>query len=124
MEASALAVVPAALERMTMKEKVVAWRKVKMEGWAPGARQGHCACVVGGKIYVFGGMEGAKRTNSTMAFDLKARKWQRIKVSGHVPSPRCYASSWSSGSRFYVHGGEADGSSAGIDINTNKIVAL
>jgi N-acetylneuraminic acid mutarotase len=86
-----------------------------MDGWAPGARQGHCAGTIGGTMFVFGGMEAGKRTNSTLSFDIESSKWQRRKVSGEVPAPRCYAASWTSGSKFYIHGGEAEGSSQALD---------
>jgi N-acetylneuraminic acid mutarotase len=101
---------------MNLKENALSWKKINItDGWTPGARQGHSAVVINRSMYVFGGIEGAKRTNSTLAFNLSSSQWQRLKVSGNVPEPRCYAASWTIGPNIYIQGGEAEGKSATFD---------
>ncbi|KZO92776.1 hypothetical protein CALVIDRAFT_584906 [Calocera viscosa TUFC12733] len=57
-------------------------------GTGPAARTGHCMAVHGGKVYVFGGTDGAFHYNDVWAFDVRQRRWEEVKTIGYIPSPR------------------------------------
>ena len=49
---------------------------------------GHSAVVVGDNMVVFGGAEGALRTNSVAMFSLSSRKWRQFGGRGTIPAAR------------------------------------
>ncbi|KAI4276259.1 MAG: hypothetical protein L6R38_005708 [Xanthoria sp. 2 TBL-2021] len=60
------------------------------KGKTPGARAGHTACVIGHRIYVFGGKGRDGRSieeNGTLwVFDTESLSWSGLEVSGDSPS--------------------------------------
>ncbi|MDP2439397.1 MAG: kelch repeat-containing protein, partial [archaeon] len=63
---------------------------VKTVGTAPGPRWGHSAAVSGGKMYVFGGCDGAVAFSDLYSYSFVARTWELIKVST-CPSLRYFS---------------------------------
>ena len=62
---------------------------VAVAGPPPPARGCHTSTLIGGKVYVFGGEDGARRPlNDLHVLDLSAMCWQHPKVLGHPPPPR------------------------------------
>ena len=77
---------------------------------APGPRVAHCQCVVGDKLYIFGGREGItmqeKPLNDLHYFDLVSREWVQVNGGGLHPSKRSFHKMVTDGTRFiYVFGG-------------------
>ncbi|KAH8028624.1 hypothetical protein HPB51_017842 [Rhipicephalus microplus] len=74
------------------------WSRPKVCGHVPGARDGHSACVMGNRMYVFGGFEEqADRFSQDVHYlDLDTMLWQyvptRVRVHSVLCSPSCLVS--------------------------------
>ncbi|XP_061091642.1 kelch repeat-containing protein [Conger conger] len=82
------------------------WYQPIVNGDRPAPRSGHSACVLEGKIFMFGGWDTPVCFNDMHALDLGLMEFSPVKTSGTPPSPR----SWHgcavlSDSKFLVHGG-------------------
>ncbi|KAI5104267.1 kelch repeat-containing protein isoform X1 [Silurus meridionalis] len=82
------------------------WYQPIVNGDKPAPRSGHSACVMQGKIFIFGGWDTPVCFNDMFMLDLCLMEFSAVKTSGSAPSPR----SWHgcavlSESRFLVHGG-------------------
>ncbi|KAL4623015.1 rab9 effector protein with kelch motifs-like [Arapaima gigas] len=82
------------------------WYQPIVNGDRPAPRSGHSACVLQGKIFMFGGWDTPVCFNDVHALDLGLMEFSAVRTSGRPPSPR----SWHgcavvSGSKFLVHGG-------------------
>ncbi|KPP66644.1 kelch repeat-containing protein-like [Scleropages formosus] len=82
------------------------WYQPIVNGHRPAPRSGHSACVLQGKIFVFGGWDTPVCFNDMHALDLGLMEFSAVNTSGPSPSPR----SWHgcavlSESKFLVHGG-------------------
>ncbi|XP_018592758.2 kelch repeat-containing protein [Scleropages formosus] len=82
------------------------WYQPIVNGHRPAPRSGHSACVLQGKIFVFGGWDTPVCFNDMHALDLGLMEFLAVNTSGPSPSPR----SWHgcavlSESKFLVHGG-------------------
>lgn len=65
------------------------WTHPEMQGDLPPPCRAHSATLVGRKIVIIGGGEGASYYNSVFVFDIPARRWSRPTfTSGDVPPPR------------------------------------
>jgi len=83
--------------------------EVEVSGSAPCPRSQHGACVLGGKMYVFGGMTAreGKYTfhNDLFEFDLSTNKWTETKVGGTLPCARAQCAFTAVGQYLFVIGG-------------------
>ncbi|GAA6104346.1 kelch repeat-containing protein [Tachysurus ichikawai] len=82
------------------------WYQPIVNGDKPAPRSGHSACVMQGKIFIFGGWDMPVCFNDMFMLDLCLMEFSAVQTSGSVPSPR----SWHgcavlSESHFLVHGG-------------------
>uniref|UniRef100_A0A4W5N8I8 Kelch repeat-containing protein n=1 Tax=Hucho hucho TaxID=62062 RepID=A0A4W5N8I8_9TELE len=82
------------------------WYQPIVTGDRPAPRSGHSACVIQGKIYVFGGWDTPLCFNDMYMLDLGLMEFSSVQTNGSPPSPR----SWHgcvllSDSTFVVHGG-------------------
>ncbi|KAJ8367302.1 hypothetical protein AAFF_G00321120 [Aldrovandia affinis] len=82
------------------------WYQPIVNGDRPAPRSGHSACVLQGKIFLFGGWDTPVCFNDVHVLDLGLMEFSAVKTSGAPPSPR----SWHgcavlSDSKFLVHGG-------------------
>ncbi|MCI4377394.1 hypothetical protein PGIGA_G00203100 [Pangasianodon gigas] len=82
------------------------WYQPIVNGDKPAPRSGHSACVMQGKIFIFGGWDTPVCFNDMFMLDLCLMEFSAVQTSGSAPSPR----SWHgcavlSESRFLVHGG-------------------
>ncbi|XP_037575963.1 kelch domain-containing protein 3-like isoform X1 [Dermacentor silvarum] len=86
------------------------WSRPKVCGHVPGARDGHSACVMGNRMYVFGGFEEqADRFSQDVHYlDLETMLWQYVPTRGQPPQWRDFHSSSAIGGRMYVWGGRGD----------------
>ncbi|XP_078605037.1 kelch domain-containing protein 1-like [Branchiostoma floridae x Branchiostoma japonicum] len=70
------------------------------------AREGHCACGVGGKLVVFGGvLEGVQESNGVISYDVEKGTWSSVQVKGQLPCPRSAATMSAVGTKLYLFGG-------------------
>ncbi|XP_035263776.1 kelch repeat-containing protein [Anguilla anguilla] len=82
------------------------WYQPIVNGDRPAPRSGHSACVLQGKIFLFGGWDTPVCFNDMHMLDLGLMEFSPVKTNGTPPSPR----SWHgcavlSDSKFLVHGG-------------------
>lgn len=86
------------------------WSSPKTHGCGPGPRDGHSACVVGDKMYVFGGFENylVEFSHDLHCLDLKTMTWTFVLTSGNPPSYRDFHTATPIGDRIYVWGGRGD----------------
>ncbi|XP_051991270.1 kelch repeat-containing protein [Xyrauchen texanus] len=82
------------------------WYQPIVNGEKPAPRSGHSACVMQGRIFVFGGWDTPVCFNDMFMLDLGLMEFSAMKTSGTAPSPR----SWHgcavlSDHSFLVHGG-------------------
>jgi len=82
------------------------WEKVNAIGTGPTGRLGHSACLIGKKIYYFGGYEESLK-NDMFSFDTETYEWTQINAGGNVPLPRSQHSACVNGNKMYVFGGYA-----------------
>ncbi|XP_051756373.1 kelch repeat-containing protein isoform X1 [Ctenopharyngodon idella] len=82
------------------------WYQPIVNGEKPAPRSGHSACVMQGRIFVFGGWDTPVCFNDMFMLDLGLMEFSAVKTSGTAPSPR----SWHgcavlSDCSFLIHGG-------------------
>ncbi|CAA6662179.1 unnamed protein product [Spirodela intermedia] len=68
--------------------KRMEWSAVATSGERPGARDSHSAAVVGERMVVFGGTNGARKVNDLHVLDLRTMEWSRPSCRGAAPPPR------------------------------------
>ncbi|KAJ8007795.1 hypothetical protein DPEC_G00097900 [Dallia pectoralis] len=82
------------------------WYQPIVTGDAPAPRSGHSACVIQGKIYVFGGWDTPICFNDMYMLDLGLMEFSTVQTNGSPPSPRSWhGCALLSDSTFVVHGG-------------------
>ncbi|KAL2079513.1 hypothetical protein ACEWY4_025257 [Coilia grayii] len=82
------------------------WYQPIVNGDKPAPRSGHSACVIQGKIFIFGGWDTPVCFNDMYMLDLGLMEFSAVKTSGTPPSPRSWhGCALLSDSRFLVHGG-------------------
>ncbi len=66
------------------------WSRPTVNGNIPGARDGHSACVINGKMYIFGGYEEYvdKFSNEVHYLDFSTMTWELVK--SYVSQPTLY----------------------------------
>ncbi|XP_041475911.1 kelch domain-containing protein 4-like isoform X1 [Lytechinus variegatus] len=91
--------------------KRMQWEKVKQKGEIPKGRYGHHMCVIGHKIYLFGGkheLHADKCLPGLHVYDTEKKEWSQPQTSGTEPEAHGSTSSVV-GTRIYVYGGLVDG---------------
>ncbi|XP_028848545.1 kelch repeat-containing protein [Denticeps clupeoides] len=82
------------------------WYQPIVTGERPAPRSGHSACVIQGKIFIFGGWDTPVCFNDMNMLDLGLMEFSTVKTYGTPPSPRSWhGCALLSDSRFLVHGG-------------------
>jgi len=85
--------------------KTYEWKKPQTSGQQPRPRRAHTATLVGTKIFIFGGGDGAFALNETYVFDTEKLHWTQVNTSGFTPSPSGYHSSSLVGDKIVCFGG-------------------
>lgn len=83
------------------------WQSLAISGDSPSPRHGHTICVIGGKLYCFGGMAGTKFYNDVHVIDLEKGMWStpKIKKRNSMPEARTAHAAVAHGADMYVFGG-------------------
>eukprot|EP00127_Corallochytrium_limacisporum_P007322 Clim_evm9s247 gene=Clim_evmTU9s247 len=82
------------------------WKQVEISGQKPPARGACSSAVIGGKMYVFGGMADKKmRFNDVWCFDPATAAWSETTTTGEQPSSRSQCSGAVLGNRWLIFGG-------------------
>ncbi|XP_026478902.1 kelch domain-containing protein 3-like [Ctenocephalides felis] len=86
------------------------WSAPQVRGIVPGARDGHSACVINNKMYIFGGFVEhiQKFCQDVYYLDLTIMKWNYVCTTGEPPSYRDFHTSTPIGRRMYIFGGRGD----------------
>lgn len=66
------------------------WYQPIVNGEKPAPRSGHSACVMQGRIFVFGGWDTPVCFNDMFMLDLGLMEFSAVKTSGAAPSPRSW----------------------------------
>ncbi|XP_072173191.1 uncharacterized protein [Diadema setosum] len=80
------------------------WDQQQTSGTEPVAH-GSTACVVGQRIYVFGGLIDGQAVDDIHCYDTDCQWWVKLNVTGVPPSPRCDAACAAVDKFIYVFGG-------------------
>lgn len=90
--------------------KKLEWSAPSVSGMVPFAKDGHTACVIKNKMYIFGGFEYLTDQYSQIVhcLDLDTMHWSLIDVTGTQPSHRDFHTAVAVGNRMYVFGGRGD----------------
>jgi N-acetylneuraminic acid mutarotase len=86
------------------------WEEVISKGKPPSPRCLACSCVVGTKIYVFGGYQVHTNSphtvfNGMFVFDTETLEWDHLEASGLSPDPRAASSMIEYENQLYIFGG-------------------
>lgn len=82
------------------------WHKMNCTGQIPPARYGHCAHIVGSRMFIFGGKGHAGEIfNDVYFLDLVEWIWVPVATLSTGPVPRLYHASTLVGRKLVIHGG-------------------
>ncbi|UJR20321.1 hypothetical protein I4U23_023452 [Adineta vaga] len=89
------------------------WSYVRVTGTdIPSSRDGHSACVINDRMYIFGGFEDFSQqfSNDLFYFDFNDSSWHLFnpKIGDHVPQWRDFHSATNIDGRMYIFGGRSD----------------
>ncbi|KAL4237313.1 kelch domain-containing protein 3 [Mactra antiquata] len=95
------------------------WSNVKSKGPRPGARDGHSACVINDKMYIFGGYEERidRFSDDIYCFDFNTKSWSYVRCSGTPARWRDFHTAIGIDNIMYIFGGRSD---AGGNMFTNN----
>lgn len=90
--------------------KTYEWSTPPVSGMVPDAKDGHSACVINNKMYIFGGFEYVtdQYSQEVHCLDLETFVWRFIDASGAIPSPRDFHTAVSYNNNMYLFGGRGD----------------
>ncbi|XP_044183332.1 kelch domain-containing protein 3-like isoform X1 [Acropora muricata] len=104
----------------------ISWSRPPVQGKPPAARDGHTACVIGSRIYIFGGYEeeGERFSNSVEYLDTETLTWHAPRVTGKPAKWRDFHSATAVGTSMYIFGGRGDKRGqehSGEEVYSNKV---
>ncbi|XP_014363466.2 kelch domain-containing protein 3 [Papilio machaon] len=90
--------------------KQLEWSMPPVSGTVPYAKDGHSACVIRNKMYIFGGFEYLtdQYSQEVHCLDLDTLQWSFVDVHGAPPSQRDFHTAVPIGDRMYIFGGRGD----------------
>ncbi|CAB1435445.1 unnamed protein product [Pleuronectes platessa] len=92
---------------LTVSPDDVSWEEIPQSGDVPSAREGHTLCVVGGRLFLFGGVstpEASECLSGVYSFDIVSLTWDCL-ATGGVAVRTLRHSSAAVGDNIYVYGG-------------------
>jgi len=86
------------------------WTRVVTTGQTPRARDGHSACVINNRMYIFGGYEEDfdRFTQDVHALDFETMTWYYVVTKSTPPKWRDFHSACAIGHYMYIFGGRGD----------------
>jgi N-acetylneuraminic acid mutarotase len=82
------------------------WSEIRREGMWPKSRYRTSATVLGQRMYLFGGHDGARQLNDFYYFSFVGENWTLIDLSGMlIPSPRDSHVLLTHGNSIFLFGG-------------------
>lgn len=86
------------------------WSKPQVSGLIPEARDGHSACIINDRMYIFAGYEEFtdRFSNDVSYLDLKTFEWVPVRCLGKPARWRDFHTSTAIGTVMYVFGGRCD----------------
>ena len=97
------------------------WKVVSTTGKGPSRRYGHCACVVEGSMYIFGGRDEVRSFPTEIyRFEFETRAWKRIELSLSPPG-REFAACWVFDGKVFMLGGQSRSGQSCNDLYQLKI---
>ncbi|XP_047994369.1 kelch domain-containing protein 3-like [Leguminivora glycinivorella] len=90
--------------------RTLEWSTPTVSGMIPFAKDGHSACIINNKMYIFGGFEYLtdQYSQEVHCLNLDTFKWQLVEAKGTPPSHRDFHTAVAHGDRMYVFGGRGD----------------
>lgn len=90
--------------------KTFTWTLPKITGEAPSAKDGHSACVIKNKMYVFGGFEyiSGQYSQDVHCINLDTFEWRYVYAKGKPPCHRDFQTSVAYDDRMYIFGGRGE----------------
>ncbi|CAG9536538.1 unnamed protein product [Cercopithifilaria johnstoni] len=81
------------------------WYDVIVHGEIPPERFQHTACVIDEKMYVYGGIDSARRQLYLDVLNLRKSCWEKLDEGGQKPCGIRAACSWVHDNKMYIFGG-------------------
>ncbi|XP_077507339.1 kelch domain-containing protein 3-like [Amblyomma americanum] len=95
--------------------RTMAWSSLNASGQLPRIRCGQSACLVGSRVYLYGGWPLYGPSLPQIHFlDLETMQWHSVPTNGELPESRSYHSATAIGERMYVWGGCNQVSAGGV----------
>lgn len=92
------------------------WTSPIVKGTPPQPREGHSACFVREKLFIFGGIDEISLRNDVWVLDQETMQWSQVTTVGMPPCPRWGASMCASdGRKLWIIGGN-DGDKSLMDV--------
>lgn len=90
--------------------KTLEWSTPTITGNPPYAKDGHSACIIENKMFIFGGFEYLtdQYSQEVHYLNLDTLQWSFIVATGTPPSHRDFHTTVAIGNRMYVFGGRGD----------------
>lgn len=90
--------------------KNLEWSTPVVGGMVPYAKDGHSACVIKNKMYIFGGFEYLtdQYSQEVHCLDLDTLQWNFVDVRGRPPSHRDFHTAVPVDHKIYIFGGRGD----------------
>ena len=79
--------------------------QIETKGNHPEPRSDHCAAVLNGQMYIFGGISGENQFNDIWKLDLNNYSWARIEARGESPTKIIGHDSTAVGNYILIYGG-------------------
>jgi len=89
----------------TLDTATLIWEKKEVSGTTPTPRAASSLCVIGSKLFLFGGRDTTQRVNDLHTLDITSLHWDQPKVYGSKPEPRSFHSTITLGSNLFLFGG-------------------
>lgn len=90
--------------------KTLEWTHPPVTGEVPFAKDGHSACLIGNRMYIFAGFEyhSDQYSQEVHYLNLDTMEWQYVDAEGPAPAHRDFHSAVAIGDRMYIFGGRGD----------------
>lgn len=90
--------------------KNLTWSTPHVTGMRPYAKDGHTACLIRNKMYIFGGFEynTEQYSQETHCLNIDTLEWTFLNAEGTPPSHRDFHTAVPIDNKMYIYGGRGD----------------